>query len=305
MVIERAKRYNKGKVRLDLIPEQLLIELGKVYTRGAHKYSLYEDENGNIIKGQDIPFTEVSNYKVIEDGANNWRKGQVFSEVYASALRHMVDWKLGKDIDSDPSMLTHNLASAIWNLTTLLIFSKTHPELDDRTFVRVPKVGLDIDNVIADYTGHYIQYHNFSNKERPKHYNDPRFRNPDFYQKSNLDKDFFLNIPRMINPDELLFEPVCYVTARHIPIEWTQEWLNINGFPMATLISVGDSPKSEVLKDFELDYFIDDHYENFVELNKAGIPTLLFTQPHNVKYEVGSKRINNINDVINVNNYQV
>ena len=40
--------------------------------------------------------------------------------------------------------------------------------------------------------------------------------------------------------------------------------------------------------------------KNFVELNNAGIDTYLLTMPHNEKYNVGNKRINNVNDIVNI-----
>ena len=70
-----AKRYNTGKTRFELIPRKPLELLAEVYTKGAHKYTVYADEQGNRILGKDISVEEVAKRKLIilEDGSDNWR----------------------------------------------------------------------------------------------------------------------------------------------------------------------------------------------------------------------------------------
>lgn len=46
--MNEARRYNKGKLRYELISPIALEEIAKVYTKGADKYTLY-DENGDIL----------------------------------------------------------------------------------------------------------------------------------------------------------------------------------------------------------------------------------------------------------------
>ena len=56
--------------------------------------------------------------------------------------------------------------------------------------------------------------------------------------------------------------------------------------------SVGvNESKVEVAKKSGVDIFVDDRFENFVELNNNGICTFLFDAPHNRRYNVGHKRI--------------
>lgn len=57
---ERAKRYNSGKVPLDLLPLDMLTGLARVLEMGEKKY-----------------------------GRNNWRKGAPATEQLASMLRHL------------------------------------------------------------------------------------------------------------------------------------------------------------------------------------------------------------------------
>ena len=95
------------------------------------------------------------------------------------------------------------------------------------------------------------------------------------------------------------FEPVLYCTSRSIPCEWTKEWLLKNGFPDVELISVGyGESKVESLKG-KCDIFIDDRYDNFVELEKKN-GMLLFndSRKHNKRYNVGYRRIDDIKEFL-------
>ena len=131
----------------------------------------------------------------------------------------------------------------------------------------MPTVGLDIDDVLADTITYWCEHHKC---DIPVWWYDPNFSKEKFDAKMD-DKDFWLNIPPKIKPSDLNFEPVCYVTSRSIPCEWTKEWLLKNGFPDVELISVGyGESKVESLKG-KCDIFIDDRYDNFVELEKNGM----------------------------------
>jgi len=108
-----------------------------------------------------------------------------------------------------------------------------------------------------------------------------------------------LSIPVKTNPSDIKFEPHCYITARNIPKEWTEEWLDAHGFPQMPVYSVGHGQsKVDVAKEAGVEIFIDDRFENFVDLNNAGICCFLLDAPHNKRYDVGFKRISNINDVL-------
>src|SRR6476659_11327778 len=128
--VAKGKRYNKGKVRYELIPDYPLYCLAMVYTLGAHKYSVYKDENGKLIKGVDIPYEEAHKYELVEDGADNWKLGLSCKETRASITRHEKDYDAGEDFDKE--LGTYHLANAAWGLFALLDQYKTHPELDDR-----------------------------------------------------------------------------------------------------------------------------------------------------------------------------
>ncbi len=112
------------------------------------------------------------------------------------------------------------------------------------------------------------------------------------------DKEFWLSIPAKCKPCDLPFEPIGYVTSRSIPNEWTEEWLDKNGFPASPVITVGlGESKVEALKKLGADYYIDDRYENFVEITRAGIFCYLFDAPHNQRYDVGFRRLHSLKDL--------
>jgi hypothetical protein len=79
-----ARRYNSGKLRYQLITPIGLAKLAEVYTKGASKYTLFDDEDN-----------------MIEDGSNNWKKGLPFTDIMDSAKRHIQAWESGEDIDPD------------------------------------------------------------------------------------------------------------------------------------------------------------------------------------------------------------
>lgn len=294
-----AKRYNKGKLRYELLPVNALEEVVEVYTKGAHKYTVYEDDEQNKIKGSDIPFESLSgkNLTVIDDGANNWKLGQSWLGMMASIKRHIAEWEKGNDYDADPAMNTLHLANATWGLLSLLEYYKIYPQGDDRShnYLTVPKIGLDIDEVIADFVGSFTE--RFGLKV-PEFWN----FNKDFYklfEQLKDDKEFWLNIKPKINPRELPFEPHCYITSRNIPTEWTELWIQNNGFPTVPVYTVGlGVSKVSTAKNCGIDIFVDDRYENFVELNNAGVCTFLMDAEHNKRYDVGYKRLYHLRDLV-------
>lgn len=71
------RKDDKLKTRLDLIPPEVIMEMGKVLTFGALKYS-----------------------------ANNWQKLPDFNDrYYAAALRHLMAWRSGETFDQESGLL--------------------------------------------------------------------------------------------------------------------------------------------------------------------------------------------------------
>jgi hypothetical protein len=94
-------KWDKKKLRMDLIPVEALERIAEVLTYGAGRY-----------------------------GDWNWSRGISWSRTYAAALRHLLAWFRGEDLDPE-SGLSH-LAHCACNLIFLLQFSKTKKEFDDR-----------------------------------------------------------------------------------------------------------------------------------------------------------------------------
>jgi len=94
-------KFDKGKERYDLLASHSLHEVAKVYTMGAEKYD-----------------------------DNNWRQGILWGRIFGAAMRHL--WAFWRGEDIDPESGLHHLAHASWGCLTLLEYTETHPEFDDR-----------------------------------------------------------------------------------------------------------------------------------------------------------------------------
>lgn len=266
---EAGLRYNQGKLRYDLEHPTAREGLIKVLTRGAEKYA-----------------------------PRNWEKGMSWMSVIASLKRHLAAIEKGEDYDPETGLLHADHVQC--NAHFLSAYYSIAPQYDDRihTLQPTPKIGLDIDEVLCDWVNPWCKRFNL---ERPKNW---------FFQRDLLIKmeemrktgelnEFYLNLPVLIKPEDIPFEPHCYVTSRPVDTEVTEKWLDKNGFPTKPVITVkpGES-KVEVLKSQEIDIFVDDRYENFVDLNRNGICCFLFDSLHNHRYDVGYKRIKSLKELI-------
>lgn len=285
----KARRYNKGKLRYGLIPHNFKKELAKVYTMGAEKYTIL-DANGNMV----------------EDGADNWRKGFLWRDALESVLRHLEKFDSGEDFDTDwpqeildkygPSL---HLANAAWGLSVIMESYNIHPELDNRNhkYLNHPKIGLDLDEVCVNWVDAWCKHWNL---EIPNTWFFDRNIVSKFKQMESegvLD-EFYLNLKPLINPNDIPFEPHCYVTSRPVKTEISEQWLDNNGFPQRPVFTVAlGQSKVDIIKAAGVEIFVDDRFDNFVELNKAGICCYLFDAPHNRRYDVGYKRIKTLKDL--------
>lgn len=133
------------------------------------------------------------------------------------------------------------------------------------------RIGLDIDDVLADFMGTYLN----------------RFGTPkcDHEITKNVtqvlikDREFWLNLP-VINT--LNFVPELYCTKRVNSKEWTRKWLINNGFPNRNIYQVICQMRNKA--DFvkgRVDVFVDDSVSNFIKMNLAGVPCLLYDKEYN------------------------
>lgn len=91
------------KQRFELVPPRAVMELAKLYGRGAAKYA-----------------------------PNNFRLGYETSKSFGAGQRHGILFWSGEDIDTE--MDCHHLASFAWHCFTILESSITHPEFDNRPY---------------------------------------------------------------------------------------------------------------------------------------------------------------------------
>jgi len=270
---EEGLRYNEGKPRYDLLHPFAKEQLARVFEMWAKKYS-----------------------------ENNWQKGMAWSKVLASLHRHLEAIERGEDYDKESGIL--HAAHVEWNAHALCAYYKIYPQGDDRAhgYLKPKRIGLDVDDVIADFTGHLLDYLKKPNYVI-QHWADPVV-DKGFKEILALPKEtarlFWLSMPPKVPASELTFEPAAYITARCIDPQWTQEWLDNNKFPKAPLVCTGNGAtksKVESAKELNLDVFVDDKFQNFVELTNAGIFTYLFDATYNRHHEVGHRRLMSLKDL--------
>jgi 5'(3')-deoxyribonucleotidase len=258
------KRNNKGKTRHDLVPPFAQEQYARVLTVA----------------------TESGDYD-----ERNWESGMSWTKVIASAKRHLLAIEAGEDFDAKTKL--YHAAHLMCNAAFLTEYYKIFPQGDDRPlrYLRPRKIGLDIDDVIADFCGAVID--RYPDMKQPVYWNDYDFieRFPDLIE----DESFWMNIKPKC---ELPFEPHCYITSRSISPDITEAWLKKNRFPKANLYSVSfGASKVDAAKHAEIDIFVDDSYNNFVELNSSGVFCYLFDTPHNQRYNVGHRRIKSLTEI--------
>jgi hypothetical protein len=263
-------RFNKGKLRYDLVEPRAHRDMVEVLTDGAEKYF-----------------------------DRNWENGLSWTSVLASLKRHIAAIECGEDRDPESGRL--HIAHAACNVHFLNTFYYTFPQGDDRPkrFLKLPKIGLDIDGVLADFTGSWRKLFPEISAEPNSWYLDRKIvKRFEAMKKDGIIDDFYRDIKPLIKPEDLNFEPHCYITSRPVAKEITEEWLDVLGFPAKKVYSIDISKnKVDVAKEAGVEIFIDDCYENFVNLNNNGIFTYLFTASWNIKYEVGHMRLNSLKEL--------
>ena len=265
-----AIRFNQDKLKYEYVNPQAHRDMVEVLTYGSKKYY-----------------------------PRNWEKGFSWTSVIGSLKRHIEAWERGEDYDPDSGLL--HMAHVAANAHYLNAFYYIFPQGDDRPkpFLRKFRIGLDIDGVLANFTKGW-------NKLFPEAKLNPETYSYHLNMGDNLDKmveeksinDFYLELEPLISPKEMSFEPVCYITSRPCDTEITEKWLEKHNFPLSPVYTVNGESKVDIAKKQNIDVFIDDSFDNFVELNNAGIFTYLYSAPWNMKYDVGHMRINNLKDIM-------
>lgn len=161
-------------------------------------------------------------------------------------------------------------------------------------------IGLDIDGVIADFMLAWHELHPEIPKDPDRYDMDKNImKRFNEMRKAGTLNDFYLKIKPLIKPEELPFEPHCYVTARPVETWVTVKWLEKLGFPDKKVWTVPTgTSKVDVMREAGVEIFIDDYYRNFTELNDGGILTYLYTAPWNLHHDVGNLRLNSLKELL-------
>jgi len=155
------------------------------------------------------------------------------------------------------------------------------------------RIGLDIDDVLADFIGAYCREYDLPIPTEWKF--DPLFKAR--YEKLCHDHVFWAMLRHKIDWQMPYNSNIaCYITSRPQSIrQWTYDWIVDCGFPQVPIefVEPGGS-KVEAARKHGVDIFVDDNFDNFEELTRAGVFTYLYSQPHNARYNVGHRRINSL-----------
>ena len=232
---------------------------------------------------------KVLNSKLENHEINEWRKGLHWSEVLSILEKHLLEFKTGNDFDKDNLLHIAHVASQALLLCEMY---KCFPQGDDRVIqTNEPIICCDLDDCVFGFTEAYEKRFNVKLSD---------YWSGDYNMASNLDelksdKDFWVNMPVKTT---IPFEVDYYVTARSIPIEWTQEAIQKNNLPKAKIYSLKwNESKIDTLKSLNCSIMIDDKYQTFKECKKNGIFCYLITSSANARYNVGHHRINSISDL--------
>lgn len=265
---EAGLRFNAGKQRHDLLHPVGTEGIVKILTKGSLKYA-----------------------------PRNWEKGMSWTSVLASLKRHLIAFEKGIDYDEETG--EKHIDHIACNVHFLQAYYKIAPQFDDRphSYLEEKRIGLDIDDVLADWVPAFCKAAGvpepsswyFGFKEHIKRLEAEGF---DY-------TEFMKNLPVKTKPEDIPFEPTCYVTSRDLtPVSVAEEWIAKNGFPQVPVIQVLRSEeKIQVAKDMNLDIFVDDKFDTFVRMNKAGILCYLFDTDHNRHKDVGFKRIKSLKEL--------
>lgn len=112
-----ALRYNEGKPQWSLVDFDSLEPLVRVLEYGAHKYSIFKDKDGKLIKGADISVDEAKDLELVSSGKDNWKLGFTNKlKVLESLFRHLIDLMKGEMYDKESGLphIGHLLCNAMF-----------------------------------------------------------------------------------------------------------------------------------------------------------------------------------------------
>ena len=252
------------KIRYDLVPQQGLNEVNKVLTQ------------------------KLESHKI-----NEWRQGLNWTDAISVLKKHLSEFEMGNDYDENGNL---NIASVASQALLIAEMYHCYPQGDDRVLLQAnsPIICCDLDDVVFDFTGAYESRFGVKLSD---------YWNGDYNMQENLEilkseKDFWVNMPVKTT---IPFEVDYYVTARSIPIEWTQEAIQKNNLPKAPIYSLQwNESKIKTLKKLKCNIMLDDKFNTFKECKANGIFCYLVSTPANVHYDVGHHRIESLAELKNI-----
>ena len=117
MELPEGVKFDKEKVRYDLVPVEPFLETVKVLTFGSIKY-----------------------------GDRNWELGMEWMRLAGSISRHLEAWKAGETYDPESGL--HHMAHICCDAMFLNEYTRTHPEFDNR--VKFLKEGEGLERFSLD-----------------------------------------------------------------------------------------------------------------------------------------------------------
>lgn len=138
------------------------------------------------------------------------------------------------------------------------------------------RIGLDIDEVLADFMGEYRRFFNADKN--------PKMMQQEIITKNvhNLrnNKEFWENLPFLDNG--LNFDPILYCTKRVNSKTYTKNWLKKNNLPDVPVYQMYNyqGNKATMIKG-RVDVFIDDSISNVMKCLNSGVPALILDTPYN------------------------
>lgn len=142
-------------------------------------------------------------------------------------------------------------------------------------------------------TYHIHKAHNIPEDEFLEYY---RVNGAKMHSKANIREGAACHLQELYNEHDIF-----YVTARMSHMnEVTELWFNKYGIPFKDIYYLGSHDKLNKAIELNCDVFIEDRYENALQLSEAGIEVYLVDCPYN-QFELNDKitRVHNWKDIYN------
>ena len=194
---------------------------------------------------------KVLNSKLDKYEPGQWKHGMKWTEVLSSLKKHLLEFEKGEDYTPEGNL---SIAEVATNALILAEYFSINPAGDDRQFLPInrPIVALDIDDVCLDFIGGFEKKTGIKLND----YWNATYQMKDKLNELETDKEFWTTLETKHMPS---FEPDLYITSRSIPVEWTKENLERNGFPCAPVYAVPwNESKLALLKEHRVTILVDD-----------------------------------------------